>query len=220
MPVEFSVAAFRFGHSMIRPAYDLNETVQIFVSDPDPGAFEHLGGFRRLPSQWTIDWGFFVAIDGSRPQLSRRINIQLARPLFRLPPALDAKRNPLAVLNLRRGKALQLPTGQAVAERVGVAPLSKAELELDKLGLSPEHQATLESDTPLWFYILREAEQRHNGEGLGEVGGRIVAEVLIGLLSADPSSYLRTQPTWKPQGIPAAKPGDFTLSDLLRFATG
>jgi Animal haem peroxidase len=223
MPVEFSVAAFRFGHSMIRPTYDLNAGVQdvpIFVDDPNPGPFGHLGGFRRLPAGWTIDWRRFVSIDGSRPQPSRRINTRLATPLFRLPPGLDAGRNALAVLNLRRGKALQLPTGQAVAERMGVAPLTTQELGLDQLGLSPEHQAALTPDTPLWYYILREAEVRHNGERLGEVGGRIVAEVLLGLLSGDPSSYLRMQPTWKPDGgIPAARPGEFTLADLLKFAT-
>jgi hypothetical protein len=61
---------------------------------------------------------------------------------------------------------------------------------------------------------------RHGGQHLGEIGGRIVAEVLIGLLAGDPSSYLRTQPAWKPDGgIPAFQPGKFTLGDLLKFAT-
>ena len=223
MPVEFSAAAFRFGHSMIRQAYDLNQVVQdvpLFVESATPGAFEHLGGFRRLPQAWTIDWGFFVPIGGSRPQLSRRINTKLARPLFRLPAGLDSNRNALPVLNLRRGKALQLPSGQAVADRMGVPVLTSQELGLDRLGLTPEHQAALTAATPLWFYLLKEAEVRHNGERLGEVGGRIVAEVLLGLLAGAPSSYLRLQPTWKPDGgIPAAQVGDFTLADLLKFAT-
>jgi hypothetical protein len=98
--------------------------------------------------------------------------------------------------------------------------LTNPELGLDQLGLTPEHQAALTADTPLWFYLLKEAEVRHNSERLGPVGGRIVAEVLLGLLAGDPSSYLRLQPTWKPDGgIPAAKVGDFTLADLLKFAT-
>lgn len=222
MPVEFSVAAYRFGHSMIRPAYDLNEAVTgvaIFAGKEKPGNREHLGGFRRLPSEWTIDWSHFVKIGNSRPQPSRKINIRLARPLFKLPRSVDAKRNPLAVLNLRRGKALQLPSGQSVAGAMGETPLTAAELELAKLNLKPQHQAVLERDTPLWFYVLKEAELRSGGERLGPVGGRIVAEVLIGLLQGDPQSYLRVQPTWKPQGIPSAKAGDFTLSDLLKFAT-
>jgi hypothetical protein len=49
------------------------------------------------------------------------------------------------------------------------------------------------------------------------MGATIVAEVLVGLLSADPSSYLRTAPGWKPE-LPSAVPGTFTMVDLLRFA--
>jgi hypothetical protein len=223
IPVEFSVAAYRFGHSMVRPFYDLNDTVTgvpIFAESATPFPLEHLGGFRRLPQFWTIDWSKFVQLGGSHPQLSRKLNTRLAPPLGKLPTGLDSARTSLAVLNLRRGKALQLPTGQAVAERMAVEPLSAAELGLDKLGLQPAHRAELEVNTPLWYYVLREAEVRAGGLHLGEVGGRIVAEVLIGILSGDPSSYLRTQPTWKPDGsIPAFKLGQFTLGDLLKFAT-
>jgi hypothetical protein len=222
MPVEFSAASYRFGHSMVRPSYDLNDVVTgvpIFASKDRPGNREHLGGFRRLPSDWTIDWGHFVKIGNSRPQPSRKLNTRLARPLMKLPKSLDARRNPLAVLNLRRGKALQLPSGQSVATAMGQTPLTSAELGLGSLGLSASHRSILEQATPLWFYVLKEAEAKSNGERLGPVAGRIVAEVLIGLLSGDPQSFLNVQPTWTPQGIPAAQPGQFTLSDLLKFAT-
>jgi hypothetical protein len=161
-----------------------------------------------------------------RPQLSRRINTKLAEPLFKLPAALVKTRDPLAVLNLRRGKALRLPTAQSVAAKmatVGVTPLTSQELGLGSLGLDPHHAAALTAHTPLWYYILMEAERRHDGRRLGALGGRIVAEVLIGLLQGDPTSYLRLQPTWKPPGKvgdrPIGQPGNVTLADLLKFAT-
>jgi hypothetical protein len=222
MPVEFSAAAYRFGHSMVRPFYDLNDVVtgvEIFSSQNNPGNREHLGGFRRLPSEWTIDWGHFVKLQPGTPQLSRKINTRLAPPLMKLPAGIDAGRNPLAVLNLRRGKALQLPSGQSIATAMGETPLTTAELGLGGLGLSAAHQALLEQDTPLWYYVLREADVKANGEHLGPVGGRIVAEVLVGLLSGDPQSFMNVQPGWTPAGIPAKTVGQFTLADLLKFAT-
>ena len=75
----------------------------------------------------------------------------------------------------------------------------------------------LTGETPLWFYLLRESEVLGKGRRLGPTGGRIVAEVLVGLLKGDPSSFLRQQPDWKPD-LPAAEEGRFTMVDLLRFA--
>ena len=81
-------------------------------------------------------------------------------------------------------------------------------------------------EAPLWFYILKEAELvgdvgAVDGKGmartLGPVGGRIVAEVLLGLLDADPGSYRQVEPAWRPE-LPSAQPGRFTMSDLLRLA--
>lgn len=79
----------------------------------------------------------------------------------------------LALRNLQRGRALELPSGQRVATAVGVPDLTR-----DELGFR--------EPAPLWFYILKESELRNNGTQLGPVGGRIVAEVLLGLLAGDP----------------------------------
>ncbi len=223
IPVEFSGAAYRFGHSMVRASYDLNDGVtgvRLFsaAATADRDVLSHLNGFRPLPAAWTIDWRKFTRIDGSAPQLSRKIDTHLARPLLKLPGSIDAKHAGLPVLNLRRGKALQLPAGQAVAQAIGATPVG--DLGLDRFGLSAEHRSGLEAETPLWYYVLREAENSpRNGERLGPVGGRIVAEVLVGLLAHDSQGFLRQQPTWKPEGLRAHTPGHFTLGDLLRFAT-
>jgi len=113
----------------------------------------------------------------------------------------------LAYRDLQRGSDCGLPSGEAVARRAGLEPLSKKEVGLQTYGW--------EGETPLWYYILREAEIRQRGEQLGELGGRIVAEVLIGLLEGDPNSYLNLQPDWRPT---LSSMRDFTMADLLRFA--
>jgi hypothetical protein len=221
LPVEFSGAAYRFGHSMVRPDYSLNQTVQevpIFAAADEPGPLEHLGGFRRLPSFWTIDWDFFFKTGSRAPQLSRKIDTKLSSPLFQLPQGLDVKRHALAQLNLRRGRALGLPSGQAVAGALGETPLTAAELGLDAIDLPDSGKAALQAATPLWYYVLREAKVKGAGEHLGPVGGRIVAEVLVGLLEGDSQSYLRQQPTWQPHFLPAQTAGDFTMADLATFA--
>lgn len=222
MPVEFSGAAYRYGHSQVRAAYDLNDIVvgvPIFTSADKPGPLEHLGGFRRLPALWTIDWSFYFKTSPSaRPQLSRKIDARIAAPLFRL-PGLPGKRPSLPLLNLRRGKALGLPSGQDIAAAVGAPPLTTAQLGLSRIDLPAAERAQLEAATPLWFYLLREAATLGSGQRLGMVGGRIVAEVLVGLLAGDPQSYLRRKPSWTPI-LPSAKRGEFTMPDLIKFTLG
>ncbi len=140
-------------------------------------------------------------------QRAKRLDGRLAASLIGLPEqvtgAVDtAAYRSLAVRDLLRGETTRLPSGEAVAGLLGVAPLTGDELEL-----SWPH------GTPLWFYILKEAEHRGDGDRLGPVGGRIVAEVLIGLLRADPASYLSLEPGWAPTW-PAAGPA-FDMADLV-----
>lgn len=90
-----------------------------------------------------------------------------------------------------------------------VEPLTEDEVGLNRLGYHGE--------TPLFYYILREAEVRNNGQHLGDVGGRIVAEVLLGLLDGDPTSYRNAETAWTPV-LPRAREGNFTMADLLTFA--
>jgi len=150
-----------------------------------------------------VEWNLFFGLGGATPQLSRKIDTKISKPLCALPVSIDPERRSLALLNLLRGRALALPSGQAVAAAMGTGVTNS------QLGLT--------GDTPLWYYLLREAEVLQGGRQLGPTGGRIVAEVLVGLLQADPSSFLRLAPDWKPE-LPSAEPGRFTMPDLLRFA--
>jgi hypothetical protein len=164
------------------------------------------------------------------PQPSYKLDAKLGRPLGLLPEnvataqvlfgANATEARSLAVRNLLRAHALGLPTGQAVARAMGIEPLQALPTRKDRdkndEGLRETTRAhpELEGNWPLWYYVLKEAE-RCDGAHLGPVGGRIVAEVLIGLLGGDPLSYLGVEPNWKP----FLKEGSdtFRLSDLINF---
>lgn len=223
MPVEFSVGAYRFGHSMVRSRYDLNTDIEdrpIFDPAAASGDGKDLRGFQPLLEGWTIQWADFFATTDQVPQASRLIDTKLVGGLFALPFGGDHPS--LAERNLLRGQALGLPSGQAVARRIGLAPLTPDEVGIGALGLDGVEARQIDalgSRTPLWYYVLREAEVKRGGLRLGPVGARIVAETLVGLLEADPFSYLNVEPGWSPSAAgQMGQAGDrFELADLVRF---
>jgi hypothetical protein len=164
-----------------------------------------------------IDWRRFFDLDGHlRPQPTRRMDARLVHTLIELPDSVVGQtevpeHHSLAVRDLLRGHALSLPSGEAVAEAMGVEPLTEDELGLTSLGIG------WRGETPLWYYVLREADMREDGQRLGPVGGRVVAEVLLGLIAADPSSYRAMDPGWRPE-LPGKTEGTFMMADLLRHA--
>jgi hypothetical protein len=208
IPAEFSDAAYRFGHSQITPTYTLND------SSGEVALFPDCLGSRPVPPERVIDWTWFFEIPGAHPpQPSRRLVASLTHTLMDLPDQIVGhteipEHHSLAARDLQRGSALGLPSGEAVARAIGAEPLTAEEFGLGD-GWSGE--------TPFWYYVLKEAEVRAGGEHLGSVGGRIVAEVLLGLLDADPGSYRNVEPDWRPV-LPSTEPGRFTMADLLVFA--
>jgi hypothetical protein len=230
MPVEFQGAAYRFGHSMVRPSYRANFTSlngqpffgMIFdpsqENNPDPDDLR--GGF-RAPRRF-IGWQTFFDFGDGNVKPNKRIDTKISTPLFNLPlaaiPALIPPADPPTSLpqrNLLRHVTWQLPSGQSIARYMKVPALSSGDLkELKDFGLR------LDESTPLWYYVLKEAEVMEGGLHLGPVGGRIVGEVIIGLLQLDHDSYLSDSPRWQPT-LPQRNgqvTGDFWMVDFLAFA--
>lgn len=164
IPLEFADAAYRYGHSQIRHRY------QIHIDSPPLPLFPDLIGFDPIPTARVVDWGFLFDLPG-RPLAPRakKIDGRLARSLIELPLAItgdveEEAYHSLAVRDLQRGQGLGLPSGEAVARRMSEEPLSAEEVGLGWDG-----------ETPLWFYILREADARQGGERLGPVGDALSA---------------------------------------------
>jgi Animal haem peroxidase len=209
IPVEFADAAYRFGHSQVRSVYILNG------SGAKGQIFPDFAGTCPVPHDRVVDWAYFFNVEEQRPpQASKRIDTLIAHSLIDLPRSVVGdtdipEQHSLAYRDLMRGQALDLPSGEGVSRAMDIEPLSKDELGLSKLGWHGE--------TPLWYYILKEAEVRAGGERLGDVGGRIVAEVLLGLIDGDSTSYRWAETEWRPT-LPGTQEGQFTVADLLRFA--
>lgn len=244
MPLEFSAAAYRFGHSMVRPGYRLSETIKpIAIFEKNP--LTALTGFREFPDNWAIDWNLFAGLeprdpdDHTRTQLAYKIDTSLVNPLGHLPPTVAIDPNVLASRNLIRGWRMRLPSGQDVARAMGLVPMEDKDILIGKRTGNPADTkalipiATIDpafvGNCPLWTYVLAETiettfnvattkgDKPVTTRQLGPVGGCIVAETFVGLLMGDSSSYLAQDPLWTPRSE-YQKDGRFGLPELLRAA--
>ena len=253
MPVEFSGAAYRFGHSMVRPGYRLNNDDATLL-DIFPG----LTGFQKMKPGRAIDWARFVdteiraygnpdapggAENVRRLQLAYRIDTSAVNPLGKLPQIIGGDFPSLAERNLLRSYRLGLPSGQAVARAMGVPVIEDIQIGkalvpkdpneptssiVDAVNAKGGDGSVFAKECPLWTYILAEAAQNQemvavpvfpsreiSTPKLGPVGGRIVAEVFLGLMFGDPNSMLSLDRRWKP---PSGS--DYKLKDFVKYALG
>ena len=234
IPVEFSVAAYRFGHPTVRAFYDLNAAhlaVPLFPTNPAAPAPTDTGrtDLRSGPvgPAFQIDWARFFDRDPAHPpQKAKRIEPLLNTLLLDLPNGVIPSNvimplRSLATRNLLRSEALMVPSGQDVARVVGANVLKAADLRgiaesagsTKALPLSDEQL----DDCYLWYYLLAEAYHDFKGGRLGETGARIVAEVFVGVIDADGMTYRNMYPKWVPT-LPSALPGTFKIVDLLNLA--
>lgn len=223
MPVEFSVAAYRFGHSMVRNAYQTNAIhrgFQVFApifdntgaADPDD-----LRGFRPMKAENAIQWDWFLNMTtsgGPFPQRARKIDPKLCNALAHLhEDAAGSPMNVLAFRNLKRGVAFGLPSGTDLARKWCLDPIALSEDEPDSL----------------WYYILKEAGTLpgvNRGEMLGRMGSTIVAATFAGLLKGDPNSFVNVAPCWTPSDDPLLEdgtdnidsPGAWELATIIRLS--
>lgn len=217
IPVEFSAAAFRFGHSIVREMYALNQYVDSNTGRLDEVVLMSSGRFvalkdKAIESRVVVDWRHFFAIDPAvPPQLAFRIDPKIA-------PSLGALRgrargdNRLQELNLRRGQMLGLPSGQSLAKALGYTPLDQGQIEAALEAAPSTIDAVVLRHTPLWFYLLCEAHALKGGKTLGPIAAEIVAEVLVRLVESSADSYF-DDPSWTP--TLGATPGAFTAADML-----
>lgn len=207
MPLEYSGACFRFGHSMVRERYSFNN----FFNDTRSNNNLFFGfpegrpnGGHQITNIWSLQGNGNSLLRFFDPSIlnplldadnfSGKIDTQLPSTLFNLEVA-PGQNNILAHRNLLSGQRLGLPNGQQVVEELNLLGFN-VNLLTDSEIIDGKAPIEIKNNTPLWYYILKEAEVRSDGKHLSDVGGIIVGETIIGLLEADMTSFINRSSEW------------------------
>jgi hypothetical protein len=197
LPLEITGAAFRIGHSLIRENNRIN-------AHTEKNLFE-LGSFKKMEEY--VDWHYLFNFGDGKVQFAKRVDTKIAKSLHDIPfIQTDNKyERSLPYRNIRRAVSYGLPSGEDIARRLCFEPIEVPEVQ--KIGLE---------GTPLWYYILKEAEVLgHDGEHLGPVGSTLFGEGFLSILYHDPHSFFKVHPKWKP--VLGKEEGIFDFTDLIEF---
>ncbi|MBI5321808.1 hypothetical protein [Bradyrhizobium sp.] len=210
IPFEFSHGAFRFGHAMVRPEYRINDLSEHDLNNTLEKNSINEPVNMPLDETWMVQWSRFFEIDGSRPNLSRRIGPYLSDGLGNdhIFPSFDATERVGLLYRDLLGASLagMWSVDALIAEIAARRPdfIALSRLLGDRAwrvgqlrewlssasaaygGLTAEDIEALSNDPPLPFFVLFEAMQQPEARGfhLGPLGSIVVAEVIFGALAA------------------------------------
>lgn len=228
MPVEFSVAAYRFGHTTVRDSYPCNATqIDIDLFDERFGTL----GFSGLPEELAVDWRFQLEVDPTiDPVNTKAFDHLFPDELMVMPDPIVGRTSPnnrsLAFRNLVRGRSLGLASGERIAQDLqahypSVSVLTPAQLFDSSAFPGMEQKAkdakklAKDSGTPLFFYLMREAAIEGGCATLGPAGSAILLEVFGRMLLDCTTSFFFNREPDK-----SGEPGDYAPFEPLPPVVG